>query len=238
MSYFEKIFLDNIIKNDVKIIFELGSRDLIDAIKLQKYYGAKVYAFECNPDCLLECKKNLLNAMVIKPKIKPTDIFLVENAVSITDDIVSFYPFDLSKYNNMGSSSMFKIDFSKRDEYDPDYNRPNPQKEITVQGIRLDTFIKINNINAVDMLCIDLQGYELNAIKSLGSYLNFVKYIIVECSIENTYIGGSTFMELYDYLAQYNFKYMSSTEYNYDLPNVHNKGFTEFDVLFVRKDVK
>ena len=32
-----------------------------------------------------------------------------------------------------------------------------------MKGIRLDTFITKNNIQNVDLLCIDLQGYELNA---------------------------------------------------------------------------
>jgi len=36
MSYLE--FTDYIQKNKVKVIFELGSRDLTDAIKLLEYY--------------------------------------------------------------------------------------------------------------------------------------------------------------------------------------------------------
>ena len=62
------------------------------------------------------------------------NICLVETAVSLENQDVTFYPFDLRKYNNMGSSSMFKIDFSLRDANDPDYRRENPQKEITVKG--------------------------------------------------------------------------------------------------------
>ena len=96
-----------------------------------------MYAFKCNPDCLAECNKNLSNL--------ENNLFLIDKAVSIVDDDeISFYPFDLSKYNNMGSSFMLKIDFSKRNINDPDYNRENPQIEIKVKGIRLDTFIDEN----------------------------------------------------------------------------------------------
>ena len=101
---------------------------------------------------------------------------------------------------------MLKIDFSSRNKDDPDYNIPNPQKEIIVNGIRLDTFININKIKNIDLLCIDLQGYELNAIKSLGNNLYKVKYIITECSIVSTYTNGTTFNELNKYLNNYNFK--------------------------------
>ena len=57
-NYLEDIFKNNIDKNKVKIVFELGSRDLIDSIKLQKYFSCKVYSFECNPDCLTICRTN------------------------------------------------------------------------------------------------------------------------------------------------------------------------------------
>jgi hypothetical protein len=56
MSYLN--FSNLIDKNNVKVIFELGSRDLKDALLLESYYsGSSVYSFECNPDCLVECKK-------------------------------------------------------------------------------------------------------------------------------------------------------------------------------------
>jgi FkbM family methyltransferase len=228
MSYFE--FINKINKSQIKIIFELGSRDLIDAIKLLNYYNCKVYAFECNPDCLIECNKNLLNLH----NNTQEKICLIDKAVSLIDnDEVLFYPFDLSKYNNMGSSSMLKIDFSMRNKDDPDYNRENPQKEIKVKGIRLDTFMNENDIKHIDLLCIDLQGYELNAIKSLGTHLHQVKYIITECSIVNTYSGGASFTDLNNYLNNYNFIYSSSNRFGNNFPDLNLKGFSEFDALFI-----
>jgi FkbM family methyltransferase len=227
MSYY--YFLNKLDKNNVQTIFELGSRDLIDAIKLLDYFStSKIYAFECNPECLIECNKNICN-LDERQKEKLT---LVNKAVSLTNGEVKFYPFDLQKYNNMGASSMLKIDFSCRNKNDPDYNRENPQKEITVEGIRLDTFIDENCIEKVDLLCIDLQGYELNALKSLGQHLYNVKYIITECSTVSTYINGATFDELNNYLINYNFKYICSLN-----PNQNTSGFTEYDVLFINQSV-
>ena len=229
MSYFD--FLYKINRNQVKTIFELGSRDLIDATKLLNFFedDCKVYAFECNPDCLIECNKNLYNLTEDKKK----KIVLIDKAVSLINGDVSFYPFDLQKYNNMGSSSMLKIDFSRRSKDDPDYSRPNPQKEIKVNGVRLDTFISENNIQNIDLLCIDLQGYELNAIKSLGEHLHKVKYIITECSIVSTYTNGSSFEELNDYLSNYNFKYVLSNKFGEKYPDLSLTGFSEFDALFI-----
>jgi FkbM family methyltransferase len=230
MSYCD--FFSLIDSNKIKTIFELGSRDVIDAIKLLDYFkDSKVYAFECNPDGLIECHNNIHKLDEIQKK----RLFLIDKAVSITNSKVSFYPFDLQKYNNMGASSMLKIDFSLRNKDDPDYNRENPQKEIIVDGIRLDTFIDENCIENIDLLCIDLQGYELNAIKSLGNYLHKVKYIITECSIMSSYTNGSTFNELNDYLTNYNFKYISSNKFHNYFPDLTLVGYSEFDALFINK---
>ena len=130
---------------------------------------------------------------------------------------------------------MLKIDFSCRNKDDPDYNLANPQTEIKVNGIRLDTFIDENQIKNIDLLCINLQGYELNAIKSLGNHLHSVKYIITECSIESTYTNGASFEELNEYLSKYNFKYVLSNKFGEKYPDLSLKGFSEFDALFINE---
>ena len=227
MSYLEPIFLENIDKTAVKTIFELGSRDLLDAHKLQDYYGCSVYAFECNPDCLEVCN-------TIIASFQNDKIHLVKKAVSLENGPIAFYPFDLAKYDNMGASSMFKIDFSRRDPRDPDYKHPNPQMEIIVDGTRLDTFMEEYGIDTVDLLCVDLQGYELNALKSLGKKLETAKYVLTECSIDSTYIGGASFTELAEYLAEAGFKYRCSNLFGYAYPAMDRCGFSEFDALFIR----
>lgn len=230
MSYF--FFNNNIDKTTIKIIFELGSRDLLDSKKLINHYdNAICYSFECNPDCLIECEKNKKNFNSDENE----RIILVKNAVSIDNKKILFKPFDLRIYNNMGASSLLEIDFSTRDKNDPDYNIGKVQKEITVDGIRLDTFIENNNIPNIDLLCIDLQGYELEAIKSLGEKIKKVKYIITECSIVSTYKNGANFYELNDYLKNNGFYYNNSNRFGNNFPDLQIKGFSEFDSLFINK---
>jgi len=137
----------------------------------------------------------------------------------------------------MGSSSMLKIDFSLRNKDDPDYNIENPQKEIIVDGIRLDTFVDENNIENIDLLCIDLRGYELNAIKSLGNHLHKVKYIITDCSIISKYTNGAIFKELNEYLTNYNFKLMYSNNFHNNFFDLKLVGFSGFNGLFINQSV-
>ena len=229
-TYLNKCFTNYINKEEIKIIFELGSRDLLDALELKKYYNkSKIYSFECNPDSIIECEKNLINN---------NDITLIKKAVSIENTNVDFYPFDRTKYDNIGASSMYLIDFTKRNKNDPDYNRENPQYKITVEGIRLDKYMNENSINNIDLLCMDLQEYELNALKSLGNKLNNVKYIITECSINNTYINGTYFKELNDFLIKNNFIYISNDygDINYILNNVRDN-YIFINLLYKNKNL-
>lgn len=53
-------FYDFIDKDQIQTIFELGSRDCLDAIDLSKYFNCLVYAFECNSDGIKLCKENLI----------------------------------------------------------------------------------------------------------------------------------------------------------------------------------
>lgn len=229
-TYLSPIFINHIDKNEVKTICELGSRDLLDAVELHKFYNAEIYAFECNPDSLQTCYSTL-GSLSADTKLS---VHLVEKAVSLEDGKQTFLSFDLSKYDNMGASSLLKIDFSKRDTNDPDYNIPNPQKEVEIEGTRLDTFCKDNSISSIDMLCIDLQGYELNALKSMGSDILKVKYIITEASVNSSYIGGTEFVQLDKFLVQNGFTYVVSDTYVFNRPDMNKSGFSEFNVLYSR----
>ena len=58
---------------------------------LNYYNKSKIYSFECNPDCLIECNKNISN---LNNSLK-SSITLVNRAVSLVDGDVIFYPFGL-----------------------------------------------------------------------------------------------------------------------------------------------
>jgi len=229
-TYTNNIFTRYISQNNVNIIFELGSRDLIDGIQMLNYYRKtnKLYSFECNPTCVEKCialYKTLSDT--VKDKVD-----IVTKAVSLENGSISFMMVDENLMDNCGASSIYEIDFSNRIKSDPDRNRNPVQKKITVDSIRLDTFCNNNNIKNIDLIAMDLQGYELNALKSLGLLLQNVKYIITETCIQSTYKEGCNFKELYEFLSQNGFKYMVSDKYGNNIPPGNIKGWSEFNCLF------
>ena len=195
-----------------------------------KFYDSTVnlYAFECNPTCVEKC----ISFYNILPDTLQQKINFVPKAISLENGKISFMAVDEKLMDNCGASSIYEIDFSNRHEYDPDRNRSSVQKQVIVDSIRLDTFCNNNNITNIDLIAMDLQGYELNALKSLGQLLQNVKYIITETCIETTYKGGCNFKELYELLSQNGFEYIVSDRYDNNIPPDNIKGFSEFNCLF------
>jgi precorrin-6B methylase 2 len=77
-------------KNEEYVIFDIGSRDCLQSIEFYNIFpNAKIYAFECNPNTLEICRKNIEN---YKDRI-----FLIEGAVCDYDGEITFYPINQKK---------------------------------------------------------------------------------------------------------------------------------------------
>jgi FkbM family methyltransferase len=212
-------------KDKIKCIFELGSRDCNDSVTLYKEFNCPVIAFECNPECINECKKTL--STVNYP------ITLITKAVHEENKIVQFRPFNREKYDNIGASSLFEIDFiTNRASNDGDYGKKDVQHLINVEAIRLDKFIDESNTNP-DLICMDIQEAELIALKGLGDKIKDVKYIVFEASIVGTYTGGCTFMDVHTYLETHNFKFVKSSLHNGEFPQKYSNTFSFCDCLYI-----
>lgn len=75
---------------DVKLIFEVGSRDIKDGNNLAHHFNCPVYSFEANPDNYDEMIMNNVDSRVN----------FIRSAVSDVDGYVTFYPYNLTLYNN------------------------------------------------------------------------------------------------------------------------------------------
>jgi FkbM family methyltransferase len=218
---------------NVNIILELGTRDCKDAVILASTYkNATIYAFEANPEAWPLCEQTLnhIHDSSIKNRV-----LLVKKAALDKNGPVVFRPFDIEKYDNIGASSLFEINFTtNRLPSDPDYGRTGVQKQIEIEGTRIDTWCEENNIHTVDMLCMDLQGAELLALKGLGHVLHSVRAIISETCIESTYIGGSSFQEMDTYLQNYGFSYVCSDGFGRQRPPKTYAGFSEFNAVWMK----
>jgi FkbM family methyltransferase len=184
-------------KNKNYIIFDIGARDCLQSIEFYNNFpNAKIYSFECNPNTLEICRKNIENYQ--------NRITLIEGAVCDYDGEISFYPINQKETltswqdGNPGASSLYKNNGSYSIEKYVQY-------EIKTNCHRLDTIMKKYNIPRVDFIWMDLQGAELLALKSLGDYLKDISYVYTEVSYKAIYTGQVMFNELNNFLVSNNF---------------------------------
>ena len=179
-------FKNIIIKEDINIILELGARHGRDTIQLKEYFDAKVVSFECNPNVLEDCRERLSPV---------DDITLVEKAVWSEDKVIKFYPV---MNGNIGASSAFKAN--------PKYPYEKyEQSVVEVDAVRLDDWWNKNGIGNIDLICMDIQGSELEALKGMGELLKDVKYIITECQYKRLYKNTPLLNDLDDFLHSLGF---------------------------------
>jgi FkbM family methyltransferase len=184
-------------QDDPLIIFDIGSRDCEQSIEFYKAFSnSKIYAFECNPNTLPLCEKNIT---------KYSDrIALVPKAVNSFSGTCTFFPINQKetvttwKDGNPGASSLFKSNGQYTVE-------KYVQDETAVPCITLSDFMVESNINKVDIIWMDLQGAELLALKSMGEFLKKTRYIHTEVSYRPMYDGQVLFNELHSFMTDMGF---------------------------------
>jgi len=162
----ENPYTDNLfrkhIKNKINTIVELGcnkfhyTRDMLDT------YNPKIlHAFEPHPKTVKFCENNIFDER----------IHFYPYAVGDHNCEIEF--FDFGPTEETTCSSIFRREHLKELQYSIG----------NVQCVRLDSIFDKNYI--IDLLCMDIQGSEVIAMKGCGDLLMNISYIILEIPNEN-----------------------------------------------------
>jgi len=215
-SYYDNRFLQHLDDN-ITTIFEVGARYGDESLQLSKIFNnARIYSFECNPRTVNLCKQNLENKK---------NIAFIPYGLGVKNENLPFYSYML---DNDGASSLFKrIDFTET------------QKETGIVEIkRLSDFVSENEIKNIDLLCMDVQGYELNILKGAGDFINKIRFVIMEepkhiinetylpKNVYSKYINAPSAKEISDFMIQHNFIEVARIEENYIEDNVMYKNMS------------
>ncbi|WP_412467652.1 FkbM family methyltransferase [Pedobacter sp. KLB.chiD] len=100
--------------------------------------------------------------------------------------------------------------------------------KLVIQIVKLDDFFKQEGLLQPDLIKLDIQGYELEALKGAVMLLSSVKYIIMEVSFIEYYKNQPLFEEVILFMNSNYFKVKAFGE------NLRNgKNLTQVDILFV-----
>ena len=194
-SYWDQRFLRHL-NTDVKTIFEVGARYGDETIQLSNIFkDAKIFSFECNPLTVEICKETLKNK---------SNITFIPKGLGVENEKLPFYSYI---QNNDGASS-----FLKR----IDSNTTQIQTGI-IELIKLSDVVIEHSISKIDLLCMDVQGYELNVLKGSEEFIENINFIIMEepnpiintkylpNNVHSKYVNAPTSQEIKTFMNNHNF---------------------------------
>jgi 2-O-methyltransferase len=197
--------IKQLLQKDNPLVLEIGSHIGLDTLKfLDEFKDITIYCFEPDPRCI----------SIFKEIVKDQRCTLIEAAVSNADGNTLLYLSGgwppgykdqgdwIYGKGNWNASSSIKESVSHSSQY--------PwltfDKTIDVKTIKLDTWIKENNINTIDFIWADTQGAEREMIEGAVNSLKIVKYFFTEYGETSPYPAAMTRDKTIDLLNQHDFE--------------------------------
>jgi len=204
-----------LVETSSKIIFDVGANIGQTAIKYRNLFpDAKVYSFEPCPEVFDVLSKKFANDPFVFP---------INTAVSSTEKFVDFY---VNDYDQM--SSTLPLDITAQEWVKSERNIIH--KAIQVPSDQIDRFCEREKIHQVDILKMDIQGGEIDALKSAKKMLSnqSIKLIYLEINFAPLYQGQGSFCEINHLLLNHGYEFYGF--YN----NRHRNGKLKFcDAIFI-----
>jgi FkbM family methyltransferase len=157
----------------------------------ENFPNGKIYGFEPIPDLFYQA--------IDKTK-KYNNVSIKNNALSDKEDITEMYISDMSG-NIVESSSILKP--KDHLSYHPHITFKN---KINVETIRLDNFVKTTNINNLNLLWLDLQGFESLVLKDSPYTMSITQYIFTEINIIEVYENTMLWSDFEPFMLSKGFK--------------------------------
>jgi FkbM family methyltransferase len=183
-------FLDmkKMITTDSPIIVDGGAHtgSVIDLF-LKQYASPIIYAFEPVPELGFQLEKKYSSFANVK---------VYQKAIGEKSGNIEF-----NVLNNLVSSSILKPSEVKKHYHG---EKINIKEVVNVSIIRLDEALK--EVKEIDILKLDLQGYELEALVGCGDKLSDVKVITTEVEFISLYENQPLFSDIDIFLRRHEFQ--------------------------------
>ena len=172
------------------IIVEAGAHIGVDTVQMSKRWPQGIiHAFEPIPELFSQLQRNTA---------KRKNICCYPLALGKQTGTAKMF---VSSGRSDASSSLFPP--KTHLTYHPDILF---EAEIQVPTITLDQWAAERGIPKIDFLWLDLQGYELAALKAATTVLETVQAIYTEVNLDETYAGVALYPEIRQWLEGHGFK--------------------------------
>jgi FkbM family methyltransferase len=156
-----------------------------------KFPSCFVTSFEPNPEAFIQLEKNWGGVF---------GITLLPIALTNYIGQAPFYATRVSEASSLLQPTERVIELSSQHKYD--------HAKIDVSTTTLDQYCKMNDIGSIDILKLDIQGSELDALKGAEKLLQAGKITLIysEVTLAETYRNQSRFVDIVSYLNKNNYE--------------------------------
>ena len=110
------------------------------------------------------------------------------------------------------------------------YKHAKKVNEEKIKIRRLKNFLKKKDIQQPALLKLDVQGYEIEALKGCEDLLSCFNFVYIECSFVELYKGQPLYSEIKRWLESKNFSYVKKFNSSFD----KQKNIIQADFFFKR----
>ena len=181
---------------------------------LETFPEARIISFEPLPDVAEKLGKNLADS---KDRVR-----IVNSAVGRKKGEINIY-----RNAHSHSSSVLPLHENHRKAFPEALATGKLKVSITT----LDLAIKKEQLQGPVLLKLDLQGYELEALRGAIKTLSKVKAVLLETSVKPMYKGEPSFAEIDKFLKRKGFRFEKALDY---LRDGHGN-VLQMDALFLKK---
>lgn len=193
LDYFQQKNIIKLINNKFSkpiIVFDVGAH-YGETIKLflRKLKIKKIYSFEASPHNFRILKKN-----ICRLEFRKVEIFnfglgdkIAKKYINQTIESSSSTINELNKESKYLERKLKVLNIKNKDTF---YHK------LPIKISTLDNFIEQNNIQNIDLLKIDTEGYEFNVLKGLSNYSHKIKLIYFEHHYDDMIIKDYKFGDI------------------------------------------
>jgi FkbM family methyltransferase len=177
------------IQDDNFNIIECGGHLGNDTLKLSNIFkNGVIYCIEANVKLYEHLIKN----------VNKNNVKIFNYCLSDKTGYSEFY-IDSNTEGDMGASSILE----STDNYLNNYIKK--EDKVIIQSITLEDFLKCNNLDKIDLLWLDVEGFEFYILNSSIDTLKKIKYIYTEVNFQEFRKNGKLYDDIKSLLLNNNF---------------------------------
>ena len=205
------------------VLFDIGAHHG-ESIKrfLDNFKIKNIYSFEASDKNFSILQKNLVN---LKKKFNNTNIIIENYAAGDEEKVTKMKQMNESSSSTINSYNVKSKYFKRKSIFLLSSKKQNFFSEIDVRQVLLSKYMTTNDIQKIDFIKIDTEGYEYYVLKGLKNQFKKIKLVLFEHHYHSILLKKYKFGDIHNFLIENNFKqiykykmaFRKTFEYVYEL---------------------